>query len=111
MEAPGIENDQRPTPGTIEQQSGSIGTEADPANVSDRASKCAIVRGDVTESSEPYELSNVGAGASCGSGRAHVEAHVFERPTDTIVVIEPVGPQHVRGEVDLPILFRGDRDS
>ena len=59
MEAPGIENDQRPTPGTIEQQSGSIGTEADPANVSDRASKCAIVRGDVTESSEAYELSDV----------------------------------------------------
>ena len=31
----------------------------DPANVSDRASKCASVRGVVTESSEAYELSNV----------------------------------------------------
>ena len=30
-----------------------------PGNVSDRASKCAIVRGVVTESSEGYELSNV----------------------------------------------------
>ena len=29
------------------------------ANVSDRASKCPIVRGVVTESSEAYELSNV----------------------------------------------------
>jgi hypothetical protein len=29
------------------------------ACLSDRASKCAIVRGDVTESSEAYELSNV----------------------------------------------------
>ena len=31
----------------------------DPADVSDRAPKCAIVRGVVTESSEEYELSNV----------------------------------------------------
>ena len=33
--------------------------DANPANVSDRASKCAIVRGVVTEWSEAYELSNV----------------------------------------------------
>ena len=59
MEAPGIENDQRQTPRTIEPQSGAIGREADPANVPDRASKCVIVRGDVTESSEAYELSSV----------------------------------------------------
>jgi hypothetical protein len=32
---------------------------ATPADVSDRAPKCAIVRGVVTESSEAYELSNV----------------------------------------------------
>jgi hypothetical protein len=32
---------------------------ADPANVSDRASKCAIVGGVVTESSEVYQPSNV----------------------------------------------------
>jgi hypothetical protein len=31
----------------------------EPANVSDWASKCAIVRGVVTESSDAYELSNV----------------------------------------------------
>ena len=43
----------------MEHQSGSIGTDADPADVSDRAPKCAIVRGVVTESSEGYELSNV----------------------------------------------------
>jgi hypothetical protein len=44
---------------TMEQQSGTIGTDADPGNVSDRAPKCAIVRGVLTESSEAYELSNV----------------------------------------------------
>jgi hypothetical protein len=57
MEAPGIENDQRQEPDTIEQRSCTIGTDADPADVSDRASKCAIVRGVVTESSEAYQLS------------------------------------------------------
>ena len=36
-----------------------MSTDGDPANVSDRASKCAIVRGVVTESSEAYELSKV----------------------------------------------------
>jgi hypothetical protein len=59
VEAPGIEADQSLKPDTIEQQSSPIGVHVDPANVSDRASKCAIVRGDVTESSEAYELSNV----------------------------------------------------
>jgi len=34
-------------------------THRNPANVSDRAPKCAIVRGVVPESSEAYELSNV----------------------------------------------------
>jgi hypothetical protein len=59
VEAPGIEPDQRQLRDPIEQQSSPIGVQADPADVSDRASKCAIVRGDVTESSEAYELSNV----------------------------------------------------
>ncbi|HEX2673654.1 MAG TPA: hypothetical protein VHM25_22400 [Polyangiaceae bacterium] len=44
---------------TKEHRSRTIGTDGDPANVSDRASKCPIVRGVVTESSEVYELSNV----------------------------------------------------
>jgi hypothetical protein len=44
---------------TMEQQSGSIGTEADSTDVSDRAPKTAIVRGVVTASSEAYELSKV----------------------------------------------------
>jgi len=43
----------------MEHGSGTIGTDGDPAEVSDRASKCAIVRGVVTESTEGYELSNV----------------------------------------------------
>ena len=59
VEAPGIENDQRRSPDTIQQQSANIGTDADPADASDRAPKCAIDRGDVTESSEAYDLSNV----------------------------------------------------
>jgi len=36
-----------------------ISTDADPAKLPDRAPKCAIVHGAVTESSEGYELSNV----------------------------------------------------
>jgi hypothetical protein len=59
VEAPGIEADFGQLEITMEHQSGTIGTDADPANVSDRAPKCAIVRGVVTESSEAYELSNV----------------------------------------------------
>jgi hypothetical protein len=42
-----------------EHQSGTISNDGDPASVSDRAPKCAIARGAVTESSEAYELSNV----------------------------------------------------
>src|SRR3954469_23561321 len=59
MEAPGIEADLGQIESTMEHGSGTIGADGDPANVSDRASKCAIVRGVVTESSEAYELSNV----------------------------------------------------
>jgi len=59
VEAPGIEADSGQLEVTIEHQSGTISTDANPADVSDRASKCAIVRGVVTESSEGYELSNV----------------------------------------------------
>ena len=59
MEAPGIEPDLWQIESTKRHQSGAISTDGDPANVSDRASKCAIVRRVVTESSEAYELSNV----------------------------------------------------
>ncbi len=59
MEAPGIEADQRQPADPIQPRSGSIGVHADSANVPDRASKCPIARGDVTESSEAYELLNV----------------------------------------------------
>ena len=59
MEAPGIETDLGQIENTEERRSGTIGTDGDPANASDRASKCAIVRGVVTESSEAYELANV----------------------------------------------------
>jgi hypothetical protein len=59
VEAPGIEPGERQTPDAVEPQSGSIGVHADPADVPDRASKCPIDRGDVTESSGTYELSDV----------------------------------------------------
>lgn len=59
MEAPGIEAELRQIESTMERRSGTISTNGDPANVSDRASKCAIARGVVTASSEAYELSNV----------------------------------------------------
>ena len=51
-EAPGIEADSGQLENTTEHQSGTISTDADPASVSDRARKCAIVRGVVTEWSE-----------------------------------------------------------
>jgi|GEM_PF-1331636 len=59
VEAPGIETDLRQIESTKEHRSGTISTDGDSANVSDRASKWPIVRGVVTESSEAYELSNV----------------------------------------------------
>ena len=59
MEAPGIETHLWQIESTEAHRSGTISTDGNPANVSDRASKCAIVRGVVTESSEAYELSNV----------------------------------------------------
>jgi hypothetical protein len=59
LEAPGIEADLWQIESTEGHRSGTSSTDGDPANVSDRASKCAIVRGVVTESSEAYELSNV----------------------------------------------------
>lgn len=59
MEAPGIEADSGQPEITIQYQSGAISTDAEPAKASHRASKCAIVRDVVTESSEAYELSNV----------------------------------------------------
>ena len=59
MEAPGIEPDVWQIETTEVHRSGTISTDGDPANVSDRASKCAIDRGDMTESSGGYELSNV----------------------------------------------------
>jgi hypothetical protein len=59
VEASGIEAESGHPENTMEQQSGTIGTHDDPADVSDRAPKRTIVRGVVTESSEAYELSNV----------------------------------------------------
>jgi hypothetical protein len=43
----------------MDHETGTIGTDADPADVSDRTPKCAIACGVVTESSEGYELSKV----------------------------------------------------
>jgi len=59
VEAPGIEADLGQIESTKRHPSGTIGTHGDPANLSDRASKCAMVHGVVTEWSEAYELSNV----------------------------------------------------
>jgi hypothetical protein len=59
VEAAGIETDSCQPEITIEHQSGSISTFENPADVSDRAPKCAIARGVVKQSSEGYELSNV----------------------------------------------------
>ncbi len=59
VEAPRVETAVRQPPITIEHEYGSNGIHEDPADVPDRAPKCATVRRDLTESSEGYELSNV----------------------------------------------------
>jgi hypothetical protein len=59
VEAPGIEPGFGHEQITIEQQNGSIGLDADPANVSDRTPKCPIVRRVETPPSEPYDLVGV----------------------------------------------------
>jgi len=91
VEAPGIEADSGQPEITMEHQSGTISTDADPANVSDRAAKCAIVRGVVTESSEAYELSNV---VETALARALVLAAEAERWD---VVIQIAGELRRRG--------------
>jgi hypothetical protein len=59
VEAPGIENDKNRTVDTIGHEEGSISVHEDSADVSDRASKCAIGRRDVTVEGDAYELSDV----------------------------------------------------
>ena len=59
MEAQGIENELRLMSDTIEQEKCSIGVRGVSASAPDRASKCAIDRGDVTAGGDAYELSNV----------------------------------------------------
>jgi hypothetical protein len=59
VEAAGIEAELRQIESTMEHGLGTISTDGEAADVSNCASKCAIVRGVVTESSEAYELSNV----------------------------------------------------
>jgi hypothetical protein len=59
VEAPGIEPDQSQPSDPIERQNSPIRVHSVSANVPDSASKCAIDRQEVTESSEAYELSNV----------------------------------------------------
>jgi hypothetical protein len=56
VEAPGIEADLGQIESTERHRSGTISIDGDPANVSDRASKCSIVRAVVTESSEPSNV-------------------------------------------------------
>jgi hypothetical protein len=97
VEAPGIEPAKRQTPDTVEPQSGSIGVHADPADVPDRAPKCAIVRGDVAESSQEYELSDV---VETALARALVLAAEAKRWDVVILIAEELrrrgnGPSNV----------------
>ena len=54
-----IARDLRQIESTRQHGSGTFSTDGNPANVPERASKCAIVHAVVTESSEAYKLSNV----------------------------------------------------
>jgi len=67
VEAPGIENDQSHAADTIGQRKGSIGVRGISANVPDRASKCAIDRRDVTESSGRTAVECGGDGSRAGA--------------------------------------------
>ena len=87
---PGIENDQRRIADTIEQRKGWGGVRAVSANASDRASKCAIDRGDVAESSEAYELSNV---VETALARALVLAAEAKRWDVVMRIAEELGRQ------------------
>jgi len=91
VEAPGIENDQRQPPGTIEHEKGSIGVPVASASASDRASKCAIDRGDVTESSEGYELGNV---VETALARALVLAAEARRWDVVVLIAEELRRRH-----------------
>lgn len=103
MEAPGIEPDLWQIENTMEHVSGTISTDGDPADVSDRASKCAIVRGVVTESSDAYELSNVVETAlaralvlAAEAGRWDVVVHIAEE-----LGARRLGMQQARGRANL----------
>jgi hypothetical protein len=103
VEAPGIEPDLWQIENTMEHVSGTISTDGDPADVSDRASKCAIVRGVVTESSDAYELSNVVETAlaralvlAAEAGRWDVVVHIAEE-----LGARRLGMQQARGRANL----------
>ena len=87
----------------MEHQSGTISTDADPATVLDRAPKCAIARGVVTESSEGYELSNV---VETALAKALVLAAEAKRWDVVLQIAEELGArrlgmQQARGRANL----------
>jgi hypothetical protein len=94
VEAAGIEPDQSQPPETIGQQSRSVGVHADPADVPDGASKCPTVRGDVTEASEAYELSDV---VETALARALVLAAEAKRWDVVLRIAEELQRRGVRG--------------
>ena len=103
MEAPGIEPELGQIESTKRHQSGTISTDGDPANVSDRASKCPIVRGVVTESSEAYELSNV---VETALARALVLAAEAKRWDVVTLIVEEL---RRRGSAQLTSLAPSER--
>jgi len=103
VEAPGIEPDLGQIESTMEHGSGTISTDGDPGDMSDRASKCSIVRGVVTESSEAYELSNV---VETALARALVLAAEAKRWDVVVHIAEELrarrlGMQQARGRANL----------
>ena len=83
VEAPGIETDLWQIESTEEHRSGTISTDDDPANVSDRASKCATVRGVVAESPGGHELSNVVETAREGAASRRRRRALGDRESDS----------------------------
>jgi hypothetical protein len=103
VEAPGIEADQGRAPDTIEHERRAIGVKADPANVSDRASKCAIDRRAVTVEGDPYELSNV---VETALARALVLAAQAKRWDVVMRIAEELRRRRGPGRGELPLRRR-----
>ena len=103
VEASGIERDWGQIESTEEHRSRTISTDDDPVNLSDRASKCAILRAVVTEWSQAHDLSNV---VETALARALVSAAGAKRWDVATQIVEEL---RRRGSAELTSLAASER--